>query len=228
MSSLYDSSGKPIPMGILVKNAKQPERSERPTPRRKSESGERQIPWLWIAGGGSAGWVIIVLVIALLTRGQERMVEQDRPLPLPRAVDGPLAEAPLANVKVVKAIDVAPEAAEIEPMPGPRGPRLIPKQIKPEDAPPPIDVAPAPVPEDVPLILPAPGAEPAPRPVPAPVVIKPNRRDVDLKVFANCEQIGTDVLFVKDPPKAFLRAKDQKKMVFMVHLSGNLEDPGFT
>ena len=57
---------------------------------------------------------------------------------------------------------------------------------------------------------------------------KPARKKVDLAVFADCNQIGTDVLFVKDPPDAFRRAKTQKKMVFMVHLSGNLEDKEFT
>jgi hypothetical protein len=47
-------------------------------------------------------------------------------------------------------------------------------------------------------------------------------------VFANCEQIGTKVLFVRNPPEAFKRAKAEKKMVFVVHLSGNLEDKEFT
>jgi hypothetical protein len=74
----------------------------------------------------------------------------------------------------------------------------------------------------------------APAPVkaaaaPAPVLPGAARnKDIDLNLFANCQQIGTDVLFVKDPPKAFLKAKDEKRMVCMVHLSGNLEDPGFT
>jgi hypothetical protein len=222
MSSLYDSSGKSIPLGILVKNAKQPERSERPNPRRKSEDGERQIPWLWIAAGGSVGWIVIVLVVAMLTRGQENLQQQEQPFAMPRAIDGPLAEnAPIPKGRAIAAVDAPPDVAEVEPGPA-RGPRLAPKQIQPNEGPPPIDIPP----EDIPLVLPA----PAPGAVPGngPIVIKPGRKDVDLKVFANCEQIGTDVLFVKDPPKAFLRAKDQKKMVFMVHLSGNLEDPGFT
>jgi hypothetical protein len=57
---------------------------------------------------------------------------------------------------------------------------------------------------------------------------QPAPKDLDLTVFANCEDIGTNVLFVKNPPEAFKRAKAENKMVFIVHLSGNLEDPGFT
>jgi hypothetical protein len=33
---------------------------------------------------------------------------------------------------------------------------------------------------------------------------------------------------MKSPPDAFVKARAEKKLVFFVHLSGNLEDPGFT
>ena len=46
--------------------------------------------------------------------------------------------------------------------------------------------------------------------------------------LVTCARIGTQVKFMKDPPDAFRRARAEKKMVFMVHLSGNLEDPEFT
>ena len=46
--------------------------------------------------------------------------------------------------------------------------------------------------------------------------------------FVECARIGTDVRFMKDPAVAFQRAREEKKMVFMVHLSGNLEDKEFT
>jgi len=90
-----------------------------------------------------------------------------------------------------------------------------------DDGPPPIDIPPEEQPKQ---LVPVVARNRAPV-APAPQV---KHKDLDLKVFANCEQIGTNVLFVKEPPQAFLRAKDEKKMVFMVHLSGNLEDPGFT
>jgi len=224
MSSLYDSSGKSIPVGILVKNAKQPERTERPTPRRKSEDGEKQIPWLWIAGGGSAAWIVIVLVIAFLTRGQERTAEEERPA-IVRAVDGPMAEAaPAANVvRIVNAVDDGPDNNVAQPAQV-RAPLLNPKQVRGQEAPPPIDIPPEDFKGENAQFVPhpAPGAEPKVQKKALP------RKEIDLNVFANCEQIGTDVLFVKDPPKAFVRAKEEKKLVFMVHLSGNLEDPGFT
>ena len=54
------------------------------------------------------------------------------------------------------------------------------------------------------------------------------RDELDLNVFADCAQIGTDVRFLKNPPEAFLRARAEKKLVFVVHLAGNFEDKDFT
>jgi hypothetical protein len=74
--------------------------------------------------------------------------------------------------------------------------------------------------------------EPKPKRIPPPTVVaaEPKRpmKDIDLTVYANCSTIGTDVLFVKDPTEAFRRAKAEKKLVYMMHLSGNLEDKEFT
>jgi hypothetical protein len=50
----------------------------------------------------------------------------------------------------------------------------------------------------------------------------------DPRLFANCEQIGSKVQLMREPPAAFQRAKAERKMVFIVHLSGNLEDKDFT
>lgn len=60
---------------------------------------------------------------------------------------------------------------------------------------------------------------------PAAPAAKAAARDED---FVDCGQIGTDVRFMRDPAAAFQRAAAEKKMVFMVHLSGNLEDKDFT
>lgn len=46
--------------------------------------------------------------------------------------------------------------------------------------------------------------------------------------FVDCARIGTRVRFMKEPIDAFKRAADERKMVFMMHLSGNLEDKEFT
>jgi hypothetical protein len=45
---------------------------------------------------------------------------------------------------------------------------------------------------------------------------------------ANPEQIGTGIHFVKSPPEAFKKARAENKLVYVMHLSGNFEDKGFT
>ena len=196
------SSGKRIPQGILVAS-KVAKKAECPAPTKRGRDGSaRQIPWMWIAAGGSIAWVVIVVVIALLTLGQERATEEARPLPKPLAVDGGMAEAPVK----VRAVDILPDNIP-DPAPQPLpAPKLVrPERIVKDDAPPPFDI----LPEDM---------KPA----------KPARKVVDLKVYQDCQQIGCDVLFVRDTVDAFRRASEEKKMVFMVHLSGNMEDPDFT
>jgi hypothetical protein len=49
-----------------------------------------------------------------------------------------------------------------------------------------------------------------------------------LDEFVECARIKTDVRFMKEPADAFKRAREEKKLVFMMHLSGNLEDVEFT
>ncbi|MSQ93548.1 MAG: hypothetical protein EXR98_03215 [Gemmataceae bacterium] len=85
--------------------------------------------------------------------------------------------------------------------------------------------------EDEPLPMPAirpvgPRANAAPKAVEpaAPQELKP----LQPEEFVDCDQIGTQVRFLKDPAAAFQRAAAEKKMVFMMHLSGNLEDKDFT
>jgi hypothetical protein len=204
------SSGKPIPHGILVAS-KAAKKSERAAPHRPRDTAARQIPWMWIAAGGSIAWVVVVLVIALLTLGQERAAEQARPGPRPLAVDGGMAEAP---VKVpVQVVDNLPEIIpDRDPQPPPAPKLARPERIVKDEAPPPFDILPE-------------GVKPAPAPI---IPGKPARKVVDLRIFHDCQQIGCDVLFVRDTLEAFKRAREEKKMVFMVHLSGNLEDPDFT
>ena len=43
-----------------------------------------------------------------------------------------------------------------------------------------------------------------------------------------CKGYGTAVRFAKSPTVAMERAKKENKLVFVLHLSGNLEDDGFT
>jgi hypothetical protein len=157
---------------------------------------------LWIAAGGSSIWVVIVVVIALLTLGQEQAADQARPGPKPLAVDGGMAEAPVKApaVEDLPEFIVPDRHVDPQPLPRPKLPRA--ERIIKDEGPPPLDV----LPQDV----------------------KPARKIVDLRIYQDCQQIGCDVLFMKDTVEAFKRAREEKKMVFMVHLSGNLEDPDFT
>ncbi len=43
-----------------------------------------------------------------------------------------------------------------------------------------------------------------------------------------CEKFGTQIVFLSNPPDAFKKARDENKLVFFVHLSGNFEDKEFT
>ena len=43
-----------------------------------------------------------------------------------------------------------------------------------------------------------------------------------------CKLHGTAVHFVKSPVEAFKQAAKRDKLVFVLHLSGNIEDDGFT
>jgi hypothetical protein len=223
MSKFNYSSGDPIPMGILVKAAKKAKNAEPPGPGRKREGGERQVPWMWIAVGGSVGWVIVVLVVAILTWRQEQSLEVDgKPPPRPIAVDGPAADA---LPQLVAAKPVVAEIAERMPAPVAPGPKLV-RKVKPNDAdeaPPAIDI----VPDDLKPALPVAAPAPAPPP-PAPAARNAAFKEVDTKVYVDCQQVGTNVLFMRDPLQASQRAAKEKKLMFVVHLSGNLEDPGFT
>jgi hypothetical protein len=51
---------------------------------------------------------------------------------------------------------------------------------------------------------------------------------VDASVCQSSEQFGTAIHFITSPVEAFKKAHDENKLVFMMHLSGNFEDKGFT
>jgi hypothetical protein len=210
MSNSEFPSQKPIPMGILVPASNQPTKTQRPAPKRPSASADRQIPWLYIAVGGSAAWVIAIVTIAFCASGQE-----PPPAPGPLFVQNNPGGNEL-NPNAPKGF-VAPAIDEFrgaDPEPKKAAPPKLARQAPPrqEDVPPPIDLN---FPED---------GKPA---VAVEAPLKPKNL-VDTNIFANCEQIGSNILFHKNPPDAFDEARKQKKIVFMVHLSGNLEDKDFT
>jgi hypothetical protein len=48
------------------------------------------------------------------------------------------------------------------------------------------------------------------------------------KQEAGCGHFGTAVDFVGSPSEAARRAKQEEKLVFVLHVSGHFEDPRFT
>ena len=65
---------------------------------------------------------------------------------------------------------------------------------------------------------PAEEESPSPAAAPEPVVADPPR----------CERFGTAIDFVRSPSIAYERAAREQKLVLMLHLAGQFEDPGFT
>jgi len=57
-----------------------------------------------------------------------------------------------------------------------------------------------------------------------PPTLEPQAADTD----AGCQTHDTAVRFVKSPIEAMSRARREDKLVCVLHLSGNLEDDGFT
>ena len=73
-----------------------------------------------------------------------------------------------------------------------------------------------------PSLLPV--AEPAPLPVDEPV----RRPLVEAPARADADTYGTAVRFLNNPAEAARQAVWEKKLLFVLHLSGNLEDKQFT
>jgi hypothetical protein len=215
MSKPSSSVAPKIPVGILVSDAPKP---PRPAPRaavKRTSAPERAVPWLCIAVGGTMLWVLIVAVVGVFNL----VLDRPQPEPTTLATNPPVVAPVVLPAPLPRPEEFPGEEPPIEPAPAPgiREPILLRPIRQPfiEDVALPVEVIPEP---QAPPPVPAPPAPPLKRP----------RKLVDTKVYANCDDVGTDILFMKDPIAAFQRAKAEKKQVFMVHLSGNLEDPGCT
>ena len=65
-----------------------------------------------------------------------------------------------------------------------------------------------------------------PQPAVKPAV--PPAPPADKKTEGTCSTFGTSVEFEDSPSDAARKAKKQEKLVFVLHVSGNFEDPRFT
>jgi hypothetical protein len=205
--------GSPAPIAIPV-SAPPKVTPSKPARRKPRERGP-DVPWLGIVTAASLGWAFIILVIGLCADRRD-----------------------LQHVEPEPVVPTVPVAASIPPPPAVAAPIAAePSQPDPEAA---VETPTLPM-REVPIAPPVESTllleyqldlkPAAPAQVAPPAVVevpRKFRKDVDLKVYANCAKIGSNVLFVKNPPDAFQKAGAEKKLVFFVHLSGNLEDPGFT
>jgi hypothetical protein len=224
---------QPIPTGILVSAPSMVCPAKEPAPKRKAtrRAPASQIPWLWIVTLGSVAWAAFVLAIGLCTgQGEASQPDVPRPAFVPVAVAAPstkpTAQEPIDDFEVVS-----------DPKPIAEAPKLPMRWVevaRNDTLPPAITFEPDLV--EVTPLRPKPKprnerkgeAEPRNESNAQKAQPRPLRKDVDLNVFASCEQIGTNILFMKNPADAFRKAREEKKLVFMVHLSGNLEDKEFT
>jgi len=75
------------------------------------------------------------------------------------------------------------------------------------------------------------GPEPLPMPREVLVITVPEPvADEPLSPVAEpaCDRFGTKIAFVRSPSVAFTRARQVHKLVLVLHVAGNFEDPGFT
>lgn len=221
------SKPKAIPTGILVSASRTVRKPERPTLKRKIvlRKHTRQVPWLWIVTGGSTAAALVILAIGMCIntkkgspQGEPAFVAQPlamatfSPAPAPKPI---VRETPVVVPKVVGAL--------VEPIvEAPKVARADVQVVKNDKVPAAISVSPEIVANMVTEVI-------KPQKPKVELIPSPSEPKIlDVSPFASCEQIGTKILFMKDPPEAFKRAKAEKKLVFMMHLSGNLEDKGFT
>ena len=239
-----------IPTGILVSPRPKVCPSERPAPRRKiaPRGRARQVPWLWVVTGASVAWTAIVLTVGLCAEFREpahasepRAAVESIAItaPVPKlAIQEPAVERKAFETEVasgptpteptprlpVPEVQAAP-VARLEESPRVEAPKLPFREVllaRNGDMPPvlPID------PEIEKTIVREKATPQAPQGEKAPV--RPAFNDLNPSIFASCAQVGTGVNLMKDPTEAFKKARAENKLVFMVNLSGNLEDKEFT
>ena len=62
----------------------------------------------------------------------------------------------------------------------------------------------------------------------APATEKSGKLDLIEDKAPKCENHGTSIDFLDTPTEAAKQAKKESKLVFVLHVSGNFEDPRFT
>jgi hypothetical protein len=92
-----------------------------------------------------------------------------------------------------------------------------------------VEVATAPDPVEPGEARPFNGFRPsAPEELPPTIVASPEPIKAGLSKGPRCDRFGTAIDFLRSPTLAFDRSAREQKLVMVLHLAGNFEDPGFT
>ena len=68
----------------------------------------------------------------------------------------------------------------------------------------------------------------APEDLPPTTVASPEPIKAGLSKGPRCDRFGTAIDFFRSPTLAFDRSAREQKLVMILHVAGNFEDPGFT
>jgi len=204
---------RPIPVGILVPaRGNSPRAKERPQTKSavRPLSARLRSLWLPLLVAACAVWTFGLVGVAVFQSAGARepasppiqiVANQGAPAVNPNA-------QPLVPVPDDFVIDVQIDAAQVD---APQG--------------------------NVPLAIAGlqPGGGGAPPLVNLPPILKPavpaaadQAEEQPVKAAVCAANLGTRIHFVKDPPEAFRQARQEKKLVLVIHLSGNFEEKEFT
>jgi len=169
------------------------------------------VNWPLVIGAGAAAWLLMAGVVVagwMLSRPTDAapddgMVEVEKPTTI-----DPVPEKPVAPVKVDEKKSVADPIAQPKPKANipDDGPKVAYKENPGERDP----RLPPDIREEKPIDAPKPfdlGADP---------------------IRKKTQTCGTSIEFFGDPDLAFAQAKEDKKVVFVIHVAGNFEDSKFT
>jgi hypothetical protein len=220
-----------IPTGRLVCVAGQCRQHSSPPRPAAGAAGNRWAAHL-LAGMAATLGALLLVTLTLLSadnRDGERLMADRTPfhMPEPAAADGawdvPLLAMTVAR-EAIRSAPATPQSVEALSQFDAASPELgpLPREVvRQADGPP---IMPALFTAAVVLDLAASRNALAARPDEA----LPRKDAGRCQANGGCGGLGRRVAFESTAPDAFAKARNENKLVFVIHLAGNLEDPGFT
>jgi hypothetical protein len=220
-----------IPTGRLVCVTGQCRQHSSPSRPAAGAAGNRWAAHLLASMAATLGALLLVALTLLSAdnRDGKQFIADRGPFqtPEPAAADGawdvPLL-AMMAAREAIPSASAAPQSVEVLSQLDPANPELgpLPREVvRQADGPP---IMPALFTAAVVLDLAASRSALAARPDEA----LPRKDAGRCQANGGCGGVGTRVAFEPTAPDAFAKARNENKLVFVIHLAGNLEDPGFT